>query len=116
MSTLSQLRAAVDRMIAQQGEDAPCAYWIYSKEDAYVIHEDDRVEYIYDNGVDNAKVVVNALDELQEVDYVYTVIQEFLDELVEEKRILQQQEADEQEADDGVPSSWTAVANHFHAS
>lgn len=93
MSTLSQLKSAVDRMIELQGEDAPCAYWIYSKEDAHVIGEDDEFEYIYDNGGEDAKAVVNALDELQEVDYVYTVIQECLDEIVEEKRMLQQQEA-----------------------
>ena len=93
MATLSQLRDAVNRMIAQQGEDAPCAYWVYSKEDAYVIDENDEYNYIYDNGGEDATAVVNALDELQEVDYVYTVIQECLDELVEEKRMLRQQEA-----------------------
>lgn len=93
MSTLHQLKSAVDRMIELQGENAPCAYWIYSKEDAYVIGEDDEFEYIYDNGEEDAKAVENALDELQEVDYVYTVIQECLDEIVEEKRMLQQQEA-----------------------
>lgn len=93
MSTLLELKSTVDRMIRQQGENAPCAYWIYSKEDAYVIGEDDEYEYIYDNGGEDAKAVVNALDELQEVDYVYTVIQECLDEIVEEKRMVQQQEA-----------------------
>ena len=93
MATLSQLRDAVNRMIAQQGEDAPCAYWVYSKEDAYVIDENDEYNYIYDNGGEDATAVVDALDELQEVDYVYTVIQECLDELVEEKRMLRQQEA-----------------------
>lgn len=93
MATLSQLRDSVNRMIAEQGEDAPCAYWVYSKEDAYVIDEDDNCEYIYNNGGEDATAVVDALDELQEVDYVYTVIQECLDELVEEKRMVRQQEA-----------------------
>jgi len=93
MATLSQLRDSVNRMIAAQGEDAPCAYWVYSKEDAYEIDIDGEYEYIYDNGGEDATAVVDALDELQEVDYVYTVIQECLDELVEEKRMLRQQEA-----------------------
>ena len=93
MSTLSQLKSAVDRMIELQGEDAPCAYWIYCKEDAYVYDDNGEHVYIYDNGGEDAKAVVNALDELQEVDYVYTVIQECLDELVEEHRMLRQQEA-----------------------
>ena len=94
MSTLSQLKSAVDRLIELQGEDAPCAYWIYSKEDAYVIGGNDDYEYIYDNGDEDARAVVNALDELQEVDYIYQVIQECLDEQVEEHRMLQQQEAE----------------------
>ena len=54
---------------------------------------DNECEYIYDNGGEDAVAVVDALDELQEVDYVYTVIQECLDELVEEKRMVRQQEA-----------------------
>ena len=93
MTTLRQLKYAVDRLIELQGEDAPCAYWIYGKNDAFVYDEDNEPEYIYDNGGEDAKAVVNALDELQEVDYVYTVIQECLDELVEEQRMLRQQEA-----------------------
>ena len=92
MATLSQLRDAVNRMIAEQGEDAPCAYWVYSKEDAYVMDDNGNCEYIYDNGGEDQTAVVNALDELQEVDYVYTVIQECLDELVEEHRMQRQVE------------------------
>ena len=113
MATLSQLRDAVNRMIAQQGEDAPCAYWVYSKEDAYVIDENDEYNYIYDEGELQAEAVVNALDELQEVDYVYTVIQECLDELVEEKVMLKlQEEAQEADIKDGVPDA----VNRFIAS
>ena len=93
MATLSQLRDSVNRMIAQQGEDAPCAYWVYSKEDAYVIDENNEYDYIYDNGGEDAAAVVDALYELREVDYIHHVIQECLDELVEEKRMLRQQEA-----------------------
>ena len=113
MATLSQLRDAVNRMIAQQGEDAPCAYWVYSKEDAYVIDENDEYNYIYDEGELQAEAVTNALDELQEVDYVYTVIQECLDELVEEKVMLKlQEEAQEADIKDGVPDA----VNRFIAS
>ena len=113
MATLSQLRDAVNRMIAQQGEDAPCAYWVYSKEDAYVIDENDEYNYIYDEGELQAEAVVNALDELQEVDYIYTVIQECLDELVEEKVMLKlQEEAQEADIKDGVPDA----VNRFIAS
>ena len=93
MATLSQLRDSIDKMIAEQGEDAPCAYWIYSKEDAYVMDDDNNPEYLYDKGGEDATAVVNALDELQVVDYVYTVIQECLDELVEEQRMQLQAEA-----------------------
>ncbi len=33
--TLKQLQDKVNRMIEDQGEDAQCAAWIYSKEDIY---------------------------------------------------------------------------------
>ena len=92
MATLSQLRDSVNRMIAQQGEDAPCAYWVYSKEDAYVIEENGEYNYIYDEGELQAEAVVNALDELQEVDYIYTVIQECVAEATEEHYMEYQQE------------------------
>ena len=113
MATLSQLRDAVNRMISEQGEDAPCAYWVYSKEDAYVMEENGEYNYIYDEGESQAEAVVNALDELQEVDYVYSVIQECLDELVEEKVMLKlQEEAQEADIKDGVPDA----VNQFIAS
>ena len=113
MATLSQLRDCVNRLIAQQGEDAPCAYWVYSKEDAYVIEENGEYNYIYDEGELQAEAVTNALDELQEVDYIYTVIQECLDELVEEKVMLKlQEEAQEADIKDGVPDA----VNRFIAS
>ena len=113
MATLSQLRDAVNRMIAEQGEDAPCAYWVYSKEDAYVIDEDGEYNYIYDEGELQAEAVVNALDEVQEVDHIYSVIQECLDELVEEKLMQKlQEEAWEEDIKDGVPDA----VNRFIAS
>ena len=90
-----------------------CAYWVYSKEDAYVIDENDEYNYIYDEGELQAEAVTNALDELQEVDYIYTVIQECLDELVEEKVMLKlQEEAQEADIKDGVPDA----VNRFIAS
>ena len=113
MATLSQLRDRLNSLIAQQGEDAPCAYWIYTKEDAYVIDEDGEYNYIYDEGAVQAEGVTEALEELIEVDYVYTVIQECLDELVEEKVMLKlQEEAQEADIKDGVPDA----VNRFIAS
>ena len=113
MATLSQLRDRLNSLIAQQGEDAPCAYWIYTKEDAYVIDEDGEYNYIYDEGEVQAEAVTDALEELIEVDYVYTVIQECLDELVEEKGMLKlQEEAWEADIKDGVPDA----VNRFIAS
>ena len=113
MATLSQLRDRLNSLIAQQGEDAPCAYWVYTKEDAYVIDENGEYNYIYDEGELQAEGVTDALEELIEVDYVYTVIQECLDELVEEKVMLKlQEQAWEEDIKDGVPDA----VNRFIAS
>ena len=34
--TLKQLRDRVDQLIANQGEDAHCGAWIYTKEDCHL--------------------------------------------------------------------------------
>ena len=38
--TLKQLRDRVDQLIENQGEDAHCGAWIYTKEDCHLKDED----------------------------------------------------------------------------
>ena len=88
--TLSELRDRVNRLIEQQGEDADCAAWIYTKEDCHL--KDENGDFDYDNNVEDPEVLERIFDEVGNIDYIYTLIQECVDEVTEEQLMQQQQE------------------------
>tara|TARA_Y100000401_G_scaffold100571_1_gene89493 strand:- start:778 stop:1065 length:288 start_codon:yes stop_codon:yes gene_type:complete len=88
--TLKELRDRVNKMIEQQGEDAHCGAWIYTKEDCHLKDEDGNIDY--DNTVEDPEVIERIFDEVGNIDYIYTVISECVDEVTEEQLMLQQQE------------------------
>ena len=88
--TLKQLQDRVNRLIEQQGEDAHCGAWIYTKEDCHLKDEDGNNDY--DNVVEDPDVIERIFDEVGNIDYIYQVIQECVDEVTEEQLMLQQQE------------------------
>ena len=91
--TLKQLQERVNKLIEQQGEDANCAAWIYTKEDCYLKDENGDIDY--DNVVEDPVVVNRIMDEVGNIDYIYQVIQESVDEVTEEQFVQYQQELDE---------------------
>ena len=88
--TLSELRNRVNQLIESQGEDAHCAAWIYTKEDCHLKDEDG--EFDYDNVVEDREVIERIFDDVGNIDYIYQVIQECVDEITEEQMLSQQQE------------------------
>ena len=88
--TLKELQQRVNQLIEQQGEDADCAAWIYTKEDCHLKDEDG--EFDYDNVVEDPDVLERIFDDVGNIDYIYQVIQECVDEVTEEQVMLQQQE------------------------
>ena len=88
--TLKQLQERVNKLIEVQGEDAHCAAWIYTKEDCYVRDLDGEINY--DLNVDEPEVVERIFNDVGNIDYIYTVIQECVDEVTEEQYMLYQQE------------------------
>ena len=62
--TLSQLKESVDRLIEQQGADASCAAFIFTKED--VFNMDENGEEVYFDEQTTNKVLRN----LDETDYI----------------------------------------------
>ena len=88
--TLSQLRDRVNQMIEQQGEDAHCGAWIYTKHDCHL--KDENGEIDYENNVEDPEVIERIFDEVGNIDYIYTLIQECVDEVTEEQLMQQQQE------------------------
>ena len=89
--TLKELKDRVNKLIEQQGEDADCGAWIYTKEDCHL--KDENGEFDYDNVVEDPEVLERIFDDVGNIDYIYQVIQDCLDEVVEEQLMLQQQEA-----------------------
>ena len=88
--TLKQLQDRVNKLIEQQGEDAHCAAWIYTKEDCHLKDNDGEIDY--DNVVEDAEVLERIFDDVGNIDYIYQVIQECVDEVTEEQVMQQQQE------------------------
>ena len=88
--TLKQLQERVNKLVEQQGEDAQCAAWIYTKEDCHLKDEDG--EFDYDNVVEDPEVLERIFDDVGNIDYIYQVIQECVDEVTEEQVMQQQQE------------------------
>ena len=46
--TLKQLQDRVNKLIKDQGEDAPCAAWIYTADDCAIIDESGDHDYVCD--------------------------------------------------------------------
>ena len=88
--TLKELQQRVNQMIEQQGEDAHCAAWIYTKNDCHLKDEDGEIDY--GNNVEDPEVIERIFDDVGNVDYIYQVIQECVDEVTEEQLMQQQQE------------------------
>ena len=88
--TLKQLQDRVSSMIKEQGEDAECAAWIYTKEDIHMKDENGEVDY--DMEVEDPALIARIFDDVGQIDYIYTVIQDCVDEVVEEQFMQYQQE------------------------
>ena len=92
--TLKELQQRVNNLIKEQGEDAYCAAWIYTKNDCYL--KDNYGEFDEQNTVEDPLIVNRIMDEVGNIDYIYQVIQESVDEVTEEQYILYQQELEDE--------------------
>ena len=92
--TLKQLQQRVNNLIKEQGEDAYCAAWIYTKNDCYL--KDNYGEFDEQNTVEDPLIVNRIMDEVGNIDYIYQVIQESVDEVTEEQYMLYQQELEDE--------------------
>jgi len=77
-------------MITELGEDADCAAWIYTKNDCHLKDKDG--EFDYDNVVEDPEVLARIFDDVGNIDYIYEVIQDAVDEVTEEQLVQYQQE------------------------
>tara|TARA_Y100000389_G_C17224220_1_gene394833 strand:- start:417 stop:680 length:264 start_codon:yes stop_codon:yes gene_type:complete len=75
--TLSELKSLVDCLIEQQGENATCVSFIYTKEDVFYF-DDIQDDEIYLPLDDTNQV----LEEVGNTDYIYQQIGELIDDEV----------------------------------
>ena len=77
-------------MVELQGENEVCAAWIYTKEDIHLKDENGEVDY--DMEVNDMELIRRVFNDVGQIDYIYTVIQDCVDEVVEEQFMQYQQE------------------------
>ena len=92
--TLKELQQRVNNLIKEQGEDAYCGAWIYTKNDCYL--KDNDGEFDEENTVEDSILVRRIFDDVGNIDHIYTVIQECVDEVTEEQYMLYQQELEDE--------------------
>ena len=73
--TLSELKSLVDCLIEQQGENATCASFIYTKENIYQEDWDTGEEVIISDDDKN-----QVLEEVGNTDHIYQQISELIDD------------------------------------
>ena len=66
--TLLQLKESVERLIEQQGNDAPVAAFIFTNEDVFVMDEDGNPDPV------QREIAESVLNEVEEYDHIYTEI------------------------------------------
>ena len=79
MTTLSQLKQRIDQLIERQGEESPVAAFIYTKEDVALYDDDGNETEIEDN-----KIIEDVLYNVEDTDWIYTQIQDSIDDELKE--------------------------------
>lgn len=72
--TLQQLKESVERLIEQQGNDAPVAAFIFTNEDVFVMDEDNNPDYV------SREIAETVLDNVEDYDYIFTEIFNIIEE------------------------------------
>ena len=79
MTTLSQLKQRIDKLIEDQGEESPCAAFIYTKEDVVQFDDDGNEVEIEDD-----RIIEDVLYNVEDTDWIYTTIQDSIDDELKE--------------------------------
>jgi hypothetical protein len=72
--TLQQLKESVDRLIEQQGNDAPVAAFIFTNEDVFVMDEDGNPDPV------QREIAETVLDNVEDYDHIFTEVFDVIEE------------------------------------
>jgi hypothetical protein len=85
--TLSELRNSINNLIEQQGEDAPVAAFVFTKEDVFFYPKDENgIEDLDTQERLNDEDTDDVLTELGGCDYIYEQVFEVIDDEVRRVR------------------------------
>jgi hypothetical protein len=85
--TLSELRNSIDNLIQQQGENAACAAFVFTKEDVFFYPKDENGFENLDEQVHlNVGDTDDVLLELGGCDYIYEQVNEIIEDEVKRVR------------------------------
>jgi hypothetical protein len=85
--TLSELRNSIDNLIQQQGENAACAAFVFTKEDVFFYPKDENgIEDLDTQEHLNAEDTDDVLLELGGCDYIYEQVFEIIEDEVKRVR------------------------------
>jgi transcriptional/translational regulatory protein YebC/TACO1 len=81
--TLSELRDSINSMIESQGENAPCAAFVFTKEDVFEYNEDDNQEEYF-----SSLFTQDVLADVGGSDYIYEQVSEMIDDAIRLRKKL----------------------------
>jgi hypothetical protein len=85
--TLAELRNSIDNLIQQQGKDAPCAAFVFTKEDVFFYPKDENgIEDLDTQEHLNAEDTDDVLTEVGGCDYIYEQVFEIIEDEVKRVR------------------------------
>jgi hypothetical protein len=82
-NTLSHLLNRVQRLIEEQGEDAPAAAFIFTNEDVFTWNE-----IAEDQVLVPREVAAKILNELEDYDYIYTKAFDLIEEELKSRNLI----------------------------
>ena len=81
--TLSELRDSINSMIESQGENAPCAAFVFTKEDVFEYNED-----VYQEEYFSSLFTQDVLADVGGSDYIYEQVSEMIDDAIRLRKKL----------------------------
>ena len=81
--TLSELRDSINQLIEQQGEDAPCAAFVFTKHDVFEFNEETNQEDYF-----SSLFTQDVLADVGGSSYIYEQVGEMIDDSIRVRKQL----------------------------
>jgi hypothetical protein len=83
-NTLAHLRDRVQRLIEQQGEDAPAAAFIFTNADVFIWDEGDGDQMPVER-----QIASDILNEIEDYDHIYTEVFDLIEEELKARNLIE---------------------------